>query len=51
MSDRTNNNPQEHYYSVMDIDEYIRQGEPSQVERSRAWQTAIGLQQVDGLIL
>ncbi|MCX6309416.1 MAG: Fic family protein [Bacteroidia bacterium] len=32
-----------------DFDEYIRQGEPSQVEKSQIWQTAIGLQQVDGL--
>lgn len=32
-----------------DFDEYIRQGEPSQKEKSRIWQTAIGLQQVDGL--
>ncbi len=32
-----------------ELEEYIRQGEPSQVERSEAWQTAIGLQAVDGL--
>lgn len=32
-----------------DFDEYIRQGEPSQKEKSQNWQTAIGLQQVDGL--
>ena len=32
-----------------DLDEYIRQGEPSQAERSEAWKTAIGLQDVDGL--
>ena len=32
-----------------DFDEYIRQGEPSQREKSQIWQTAIGLQQVDGL--
>ena len=31
------------------LEEYIRQGEPSQKERGRIWQTAIGLQQVDGL--
>lgn len=49
MSGRINNNLPERHYSVMDLDEYIRQGEPSQVERSRAWQTAIGLQQVDSL--
>lgn len=29
--------------------EYIRQGEPNQIEKSEAWQTAIGLQAVDGL--
>ncbi|MDR3367289.1 MAG: Fic family protein [Prevotellaceae bacterium] len=34
---------------VSDFDEYIRQGEPDKVEKSRSWQTAIGLQQVDGL--
>ncbi|GHT18682.1 cell filamentation protein Fic [Bacteroidia bacterium] len=32
-----------------DFDEYIRQGEPDKVEKSQIWQTAIGLQQVDGL--
>lgn len=32
-----------------ELDEYIRQGEPEQVEKSEAWQIAIGLQQVDGL--
>lgn len=32
-----------------ELEEYIRQGEPEQVERSEAWQTAIGLQDVDGL--
>lgn len=31
------------------LDEYIRQGEPQAKERGRAWQTAIGLQDVDGL--
>ena len=31
------------------LDEYIRQGEPQEQERGRAWQTAIGLQEVDGL--
>lgn len=29
--------------------EYIRQGEPERAEKSAAWQTAIGLQAVDGL--
>ena len=33
----------------IDLDEYIRQGEPGQAEKSAAWQTAIGLQDVDGL--
>jgi fido (protein-threonine AMPylation protein) len=32
-----------------DFDQYIKQGEPQQQEKSRIWQTAIGLQQVDGL--
>jgi fido (protein-threonine AMPylation protein) len=32
-----------------DFDEYIRQGEPDKIEKSHIWQTAIGLQQVDGL--
>ena len=32
-----------------DLEEYIRQGEPGRVEKSEAWQTAIGLQAVDGL--
>lgn len=34
---------------MTDFDEYIRQGEPSQKEKAQNWQTAIGLQQVDGL--
>ncbi len=33
----------------MDFEQYIRQGEPAQREKSYAWQTAIGLQDVDGL--
>ena len=33
----------------LELEEYIRQGEPDQVEKSEAWQIAIGLQQVDGL--
>ena len=32
-----------------ELEEYIKQGEPGQVEKSEAWQTAIGLQAVDGL--
>lgn len=33
----------------MDLQEYIRQGEPDKIEKSTAWKTAIGLQDVDGL--
>ena len=33
----------------MNFDEYIRQGEPQKREKGYAWQTAIGLQAVDGL--
>ena len=33
----------------IDFDEYIRQGEPGQQEKAGYWQTAIGLQAVDGL--
>ena len=32
-----------------DFDEYLRQGEPGQKEKASIWQTAIGLQAVDGL--
>lgn len=32
-----------------DLEGYIRQGEPKKAEKSAAWQTAIGLQDVDGL--
>ncbi len=31
------------------LEAYIREGEPEQAEKSLAWQTAIGLQDVDGL--
>lgn len=31
------------------LEEYIREGEPEQAEKSYVWQTAIGLQAVDGL--
>jgi fido (protein-threonine AMPylation protein)/biotin operon repressor len=34
---------------IQDFEEYIRQGEPSRIEKAQIWQTAIGLQQVDGL--
>nr|WP_302690439.1 Fic family protein [uncultured Eubacterium sp.] len=33
----------------LELEEYIRQGEPTRRQKSEAWQTAIGLQQVDGL--
>ena len=32
-----------------DFEEYIRQSEPHKREKGYAWQTAIGLQAVDGL--
>lgn len=35
--------------SELDFEEYIRQVEPAKREKSYAWSTAIGLQQVDGL--
>ena len=35
--------------NMMDFDEYIRQDEPQKREKGYAWQTAIGLQAVDGL--
>ena len=31
------------------FDEYIQQSDPQKRERAHAWQTAIGLQEVDGL--
>ena len=39
----------EQKYTIHGLDEYIRQGEPQQRERSEAWKVAIGLQQVDRL--
>jgi len=33
----------------LELSEYIKQGEPSQVEKTKAWEAAIGLQDVDGL--
>jgi len=36
-------------YTIQGLDEYIRQSEPQQKERGKAWRVAIGLQQVDGL--
>lgn len=34
---------------MTNFDEYIQQGEPGRKEKAQAWQTAIGLQDVDGL--
>lgn len=34
-----------------ELGEYIRQGEPDKAEKSEVWQTAIGLQDVDGLVV
>ncbi|MDR0367563.1 MAG: antitoxin VbhA family protein, partial [Bacteroidales bacterium] len=34
---------------MTNFDEYLKQGEPSQKEKAQIWQTAIGLQDVDGL--
>ena len=39
----------EQKYTIQGLEEYIRQGEPQQRERGKAWKVAIGLQQVDGL--
>ena len=39
----------EQKYAILGLNEYIRQGEPQQRERSEAWKVAIGLQQVDRL--
>lgn len=33
----------------LELSEYIKQGEPSKVEKTKTWETAIGLQEVDGL--
>ena len=33
----------------INYDEYIRQGDPDKKEKAYIWQTAIGLQAVDGL--
>ena len=33
----------------IELEEYIRQGEPERVEKRKSWQTTIGLQAVDGL--
>ena len=34
---------------MSEFDDYIRQGEPGRKDKAAAWQTAIGLQDVDGL--
>ena len=34
----------------IDFDSYILQSEPDKRENGRLWQTAIGLQQADGII-
>ena len=34
---------------MIDFEEYMIQGEPSQKEKAQIWQTAIGLQDVDRL--
>ena len=33
----------------LELSEYIKQGEPNKVAKTKAWETAIGLQDVDGL--
>lgn len=33
----------------LELSEYIKQREPTQVEKTKVWATAIGLQEVDGL--
>lgn len=33
----------------LELSEYIKQSEPNQVEKTKTWETAIGLQDVDGL--
>ena len=33
----------------LELSEYIKQGEPNRVEKTKTWGTAIGLQEVDGL--
>ena len=33
----------------LELFEYIKQGEPDKAQRTKAWETAIGLQDVDGL--
>ena len=33
----------------LELEKYIKQGEPNEVEKTKNWETAIGLQDVDGL--
>ena len=33
----------------LELSEYIKQGEPTKIEKTKDWETAIGLQEVDGL--
>ena len=33
----------------LELSEYIKQGEPNKIEKTKVWETAIGLQDVDGL--
>lgn len=33
----------------LELNQYIKQGEPSEIEKTKNWETAIGLQEVDGL--
>lgn len=39
----------EQKYTILDLNEYIRQDEPQKRERIETWRVAIGLQQVDRL--
>lgn len=46
---RKNKMPDSQNPFKIDFDSYILQSEPSRQEKGKLWQTAIGLQQVDGL--
>ena len=41
----------EQKYSILGLDEYIRQGEPQKRERSEAWKVAIGMSMKDVAII
>lgn len=41
----------EQKYSILGLDEYIRQGEPQKRERSEAWKVAIGMGMKDVAII